>query len=406
MLWPSARWPPVFLAPNRRPVDHRNCLQRRPPAADWRHARGLRAGQRRRMSTRAAIRWVRDPHLRRRHRCASRGASSALVSIGSRCAVKGLCRTAVGLILFCFFLTVWPRLAAAQAGEITGVVVDATGGVLPGATVTLSGGPDIPREVQADARGRFTFTDLSPGAYAVTVSLGGVGAVTVDGIVIAAEPVELPAITLLVVFAEAVVVTATRLEEPLRQVPMSISAVSGANIERRAIGNLTELSRWTPGLTVVDQGARGQQRGHRARPAHGCANRLRAGRQQLQQWRRHLPGRHSARCRPTAARHRAGGGAARTPGHAIRCRNAGGSRTLPAAPTGHGAAHVRGPWRPLRSGPRGRPGLGRRPHLQPAACFRQAGATRLRRPVMRIPGSSTTTTCLRTPGVSEPGAEP
>ena len=171
--------------------------------------------------------------------------------------MKGLCRTAVGLILFCFCLTVWPRLAAAQAGEITGVVVDATGGVLPGATVTLSGGPDIPREVQADARGRFTFTDLSPGAYAVTVSLGGVGAVTVDGIVIAAEPVELPAITLLVVFAEAVVVTATRLEEPLRQVPMSISAVSGANIERRAIGNLTELSRWTPGLTVVDQGARG-----------------------------------------------------------------------------------------------------------------------------------------------------
>ena len=55
--------------------------------------------------------------------------------------MKGLCRTAVGLILFCFFLTVWPRLAAAQAGEITGVVVDATGGVLPGATVTLSGGP-------------------------------------------------------------------------------------------------------------------------------------------------------------------------------------------------------------------------------------------------------------------------
>ena len=54
--------------------------------------------------------------------------------------MKGLCRTAVGLILFCFFLTVWPRLAAAQAGEITGVIVDATGGVLPGATVTLSGG--------------------------------------------------------------------------------------------------------------------------------------------------------------------------------------------------------------------------------------------------------------------------
>ena len=39
--------------------------------------------------------------------------------------------------------------------------------------------------------------------------------------------------------------------------PLSISAVTGADLERRAIGNLTELSRWTPGLTVVDQGARG-----------------------------------------------------------------------------------------------------------------------------------------------------
>ena len=58
-------------------------------------------------------------------------------------------------------------------------------------------------------------------------------------------------------FEEAAVVTATRVEEPLQQVPMSISAVTGADIERRAIDNLTELARWTPGLTVVDQGARG-----------------------------------------------------------------------------------------------------------------------------------------------------
>ena len=75
---------------------------------------------------------------------------------------------------------------------------------------------------------------------------------------VGARPVELPAVTLRVAaFDEAVVVTATRLEEPLQQVPMSISAVTGADIEARAIANLTELARWTPGLTVVDQGARG-----------------------------------------------------------------------------------------------------------------------------------------------------
>ena len=60
---------------------------------------------------------------------------------------------------------------------------------------------------------------------------------------VAGDLVELPAITLrLAAFDDAVVVTATRIEEPLQQVPLSISAVTGADIERRAVGNLTELS--------------------------------------------------------------------------------------------------------------------------------------------------------------------
>ena len=148
--------------------------------------------------------------------------------------------------------------AGAQTGEIAGIVADATGGVLPGATVTLSGPPGGPMTAQTDAEGRFAFTGLSPGVYAVTVSLSGFGEATVHGVAVGAEPVALPPVTLrLGTFEEAAVVTANRIEEPLQEVPMSISAVTGADIERRAIENLTELARWTPGLTVVDQGARG-----------------------------------------------------------------------------------------------------------------------------------------------------
>ena len=148
--------------------------------------------------------------------------------------------------------------AAAQFGQITGLVIDATGGVLPGATVTLRGGPDGRREAQTDARGRYAFTGVAPGVYTVSVFLAGFGTATVEGVAVGADPVERPAITLrLAAFDEALVVTATRIEEPLQQVPLSISAVTGADLKRRAIGNLTDLSRWTPGLTVVDQGARG-----------------------------------------------------------------------------------------------------------------------------------------------------
>ena len=69
---------------------------------------------------------------------------------------------------------------------------------------------------------------------------------------VAGDPVELP-----VAAFDVVVVTATRVEVPLQQVPLSISALTGADLEQRGIGNLTELARWMPGFTVVDQGARG-----------------------------------------------------------------------------------------------------------------------------------------------------
>ena len=160
------------------------------------------------------------------------------------------------MVLFCIIGTATG--AGAQTGEIAGIVVDATGGVLPGATVTLTGAPGSPMIAQADAEGSFTFSGLSPGVYTVTVFLNGFREATVDGVAVNGEPVTLPPVTLrLEAFEEAAIVTATRIEEPLQAVPMSISAVTGADIERRALENLTELARWTPGLTVVDQGARG-----------------------------------------------------------------------------------------------------------------------------------------------------
>ena len=103
-------------------------------------------------------------------------------------------RAAVALLLLSLVMSTPP--AEAQSGQISGEVVDATGGVLPGATVTLrGGGPEGPREAQTDARGRFAFTGLAPGAYAVTVRLSGFGPMTVD-VVVGAEPVELSPITL------------------------------------------------------------------------------------------------------------------------------------------------------------------------------------------------------------------
>ncbi len=184
-----------------------------------------------------------------------------MARIALLCGLTRRSRTFLASLAFALLgFTVAAPLAAAQSGAVRGMVADETGAVLPGATVTLTGGPSGPQETQTGAGGRFAFTGLAPGTYRVIIFLSGFGEVTLDGVVVVAavDSVELPPVTLrLASFDEAVVVTATRIEEPLQQVPMSISAVTGVDLERRAIGNLTELSRWTPGLTVVDQGARG-----------------------------------------------------------------------------------------------------------------------------------------------------
>ena len=88
--------------------------------------------------------------------------------------------------------TIGVPTAEAQGGQVTGVVVDATGGVLPGATVTLTGDPAGPRSTVSGAGGRFTFSGIAPGIYTVTVFLGGFGEVIVGGVEVAADPVRLP----------------------------------------------------------------------------------------------------------------------------------------------------------------------------------------------------------------------
>jgi len=79
-----------------------------------------------------------------------------------------------------------PSAALAQAA-ITGVVKDASGGVLPGATVEASSPVLIEkvRTVVTDANGQYRIVDLRPGTYTLTFSLQGFGTVKREGIELA-----------------------------------------------------------------------------------------------------------------------------------------------------------------------------------------------------------------------------
>src|SRR6187401_3228327 len=88
-----------------------------------------------------------------------------------------------GALLILSVLLLLPSSAAAQAA-ITGVVKDASGGVLPGVTVEAASPVLIEkvRSVVTDDTGQYRIVDLRPGTYSVTFSLPGFSTVKRDGI--------------------------------------------------------------------------------------------------------------------------------------------------------------------------------------------------------------------------------
>jgi outer membrane receptor protein involved in Fe transport len=70
-----------------------------------------------------------------------------------------------------------PASAQTETGRITGVVTDATGGILPGVTVNAKAvGTGATRTVVTDAAGQFLFANLPPAQYELTTELAGFNA--------------------------------------------------------------------------------------------------------------------------------------------------------------------------------------------------------------------------------------
>jgi hypothetical protein len=73
-----------------------------------------------------------------------------------------------------------PAFAQEQRGSVEGFVKDASGAVLPGATVEASSPASVTHTAIADGTGAFRFPSLPPGTYRLTASLQGFQARSVD----------------------------------------------------------------------------------------------------------------------------------------------------------------------------------------------------------------------------------
>ena len=83
-------------------------------------------------------------------------------------------RYRLAFVIAAVWLLVPAAALAQQTGSVSGVILDQTGGVMPGATVTLSGA-QLPaaRTIISDGNGAYRFQLVLPGQYTVVVELSG-----------------------------------------------------------------------------------------------------------------------------------------------------------------------------------------------------------------------------------------
>jgi hypothetical protein len=169
------------------------------------------------------------------------------------CGVSRAPQICVAAFLFLCSIAFMPASAHAQAvsGTILGTVLDSTGSVVPGATVTiLNTGTGLTRTVTTDASGEFTAPQVPTGKYSVTAELAGFKKVTLENIDVGVDQrirvdvkLELGAMT------EAVTITA---ESPLVQTSSSElgTTVRNEQIEAMPLNgrNFVQLTRSIPGV--------------------------------------------------------------------------------------------------------------------------------------------------------------
>jgi iron complex outermembrane receptor protein len=161
-------------------------------------------------------------------------------------------RSVLVLSVFCL----WTVSASAQTGMVSGTVVDESGGVVPGATVTLTGAGTRQTTISG-SKGEYRFANLASGTYELTISLSGFSPVTRDGIVVAAGETTVPAMTLaLAGLGEVVVVSASRVESTLLNAPATMTVLPGNALAVSPAQNYGDLLRTVPGMNVIQLSAR------------------------------------------------------------------------------------------------------------------------------------------------------
>ncbi len=170
-------------------------------------------------------------------------------------------RTRTLLILFLTLITVssvlsQPARAQVLYGSIVGTVLDPSGGVVPGAAITVSNAATgLVRETRADEAGRFSLMNVLPGTYELKVTANGFRQYSRKGVEVTINTVTRADVRLEVgTLAEAVTVAAAAvmLQTDKSDVRSEITTTAMTNLPLPGYRNYQTLINLVPGATPAD----------------------------------------------------------------------------------------------------------------------------------------------------------
>lgn len=140
--------------------------------------------------------------------------------------------------------------------HLSGTVVDSSGALVSGASVSLKGTEGAERlSVRTNKEGAFTIADLPAGSYRLIVSMQGFETKEIQVTIGAQAPPSLRISLSVSPVISNVVVTATRSEEEIERQPASVSVVALEDIQNRNVQTVDESLDLVPGLlTTRDKG--------------------------------------------------------------------------------------------------------------------------------------------------------
>ena len=172
----------------------------------------------------------------------------------------------IRIVILCLFAGTTLSVAQPLTGAISGRVTSAaTGEGLAGANLVIEG---TFLGTASDAQGRFVIRRVPPGEYRLACSMVGYQRIVTPGVRVRAADTTVVTVVLPehAIETAPVVITASRREQRLRDVPVSMSTVSAEEIMNRNAVTLDEVIRTVPGVHFMQdqvniRGSSGYSRG-------------------------------------------------------------------------------------------------------------------------------------------------